>query len=106
MTEGFRNTYDKDSMRGYLVFLRKQYAAFGIGWPVVATVAVVLAGFATPPLEAGLRALWPSVLNGPAEVQAAYALDAAAQEVLFTVGPLLVIAATAVSTGAALLLTG
>ncbi|GAB3968311.1 MFS transporter [Actinoallomurus acanthiterrae] len=79
---------------------------FGVRSPAVATAAVVLAGFATPPLEAGLRALWPSVLNGPAEVQAAYALDAAAQELLFTVGPLLVIAATAVSTGAALLLTG
>ncbi|MCO6004967.1 MFS transporter [Actinoallomurus purpureus] len=81
-------------------------AAFGVHSPAVATAAVVLAGFATPPLEAGLRALWPSVLNGPAEVQAAYALDAAAQELLFTVGPLLVIAATAVSTEAALLLTG
>src|SRR5215471_10945381 len=26
--------------------------------------AVLLAGFATPPLEAGLRALWPAVLSG------------------------------------------
>jgi MFS family permease len=81
-------------------------AAFGVRSAVVAAAAVVLAGFGTPPLEAGLRALWPSVLNGPAEVQAAYALDAAAQEMLFTVGPLLVIAATTVSTAAALLLTG
>jgi MFS family permease len=80
--------------------------AFGARSAAVATVAVVVAGFATPPLEAGLRALWPSVLNGPAEVHAAYALDAAAQETLFTVGPLLVIAATTVSAGAALLLTG
>ncbi|MEV5708200.1 MFS transporter [Actinoallomurus sp. NPDC052274] len=79
---------------------------FGVRSPAVATAAVVLAGFATPPLEAGLRALWPSVLNGPAEVQAAYALDAAAQELLFTFGPMLVIAATVVSTEAALLLTG
>ncbi|MCO5993316.1 MFS transporter [Actinoallomurus rhizosphaericola] len=81
-------------------------AAFGGRSPVVATAAVVLAGFAMPPLEAGLRALWPSVLNGPAEVQAAYALDAAAQELLFTVGPLLVVAAAVVSTETALLLTG
>jgi MFS family permease len=72
----------------------------------VAVGAVLVAGFATPPLEAGLRALWPSVLPGPAEVQAAYALDAAAQELLFTCGPLLVIAAAALSEGAALLLTG
>jgi MFS family permease len=72
----------------------------------VAVGGVVLAGFATPPLEAGLRALWPSVLSGPAEVQAAYALDAAAQQLLFTCGPLLVIGAAAVSAETALLLTG
>ncbi|WP_067456060.1 MFS transporter [Actinomadura macra] len=68
--------------------------------------AVLLAGFASPPLEAGLRALWPDVLDGPAQVDAAYALDAAAQEILFTVGPLLVVAAAAVNTETALLLTG
>jgi predicted MFS family arabinose efflux permease len=72
----------------------------------VAIAAVFVAGFATPPLEAGLRALWPTVLSGPAEVQAAYALDAAAQELLFTFGPLIVIAATTVSVEATLLLTG
>jgi MFS family permease len=72
----------------------------------VTTAAVILAGFATPPLEAGLRALWTLVLPGPAEVKAAYALDAAAQEILFTVGPLLVVAAAAVNTETALLLTG
>ncbi|MFI0451314.1 MFS transporter [Actinomadura sp. 6N118] len=72
----------------------------------VAIGAVVLAGFATPPLEAGLRALWPAVLPGPAQVHAAYALDAAAQEILFTVGPLLVVAAAALSTETALVLTG
>lgn len=75
--------------------------------PLPVTVAgVVLAGFATPPLEAGLRALWPDVLSGPGEVHAAYALDAATQELLFTVGPLLVVAAAAVSGEAALPLTG
>ncbi|MFD0901312.1 MFS transporter [Actinomadura sediminis] len=68
--------------------------------------AVVLAGFATPPLEAGLRALWPDVLDGPEQVDAAYALDAAAQEILFTVGPLLVVAAAALNTESALVLTG
>ncbi|QKG22228.1 MFS transporter [Actinomadura verrucosospora] len=72
----------------------------------VAVAAVVLAGFATPPLEAGLRALWPDVLDGPEQVDAAYALDAAAQEILFSVGPLLVVAAAAVSTETALVLTG
>ncbi|HEY8481551.1 MAG TPA: MFS transporter [Spirillospora sp.] len=72
----------------------------------VSVVAVTLAGFATPPLEAGLRALWPDVLEDQEQVDAAYALDAASQEVLFTVGPLLVVAAAAVNTETALLLTG
>ncbi|MFC6878148.1 MULTISPECIES: MFS transporter [Actinomadura] len=72
----------------------------------VAVAAVVVAGFGTPPLEAGLRALWTAVLPGPGEVQAAYALDAASQELLFTVGPLIVVAAAAVSTETALVLTG
>ncbi|MFA1545245.1 MFS transporter [Actinomadura chokoriensis] len=72
----------------------------------VAVAAVIVAGFATPPLEAGLRALWPDVLDGQEQVDAAYALDAAAQEILFTVGPLLVVAAAVLNTEAALLLTG
>jgi MFS family permease len=81
-------------------------AVAGLSPLPVAVGGVVLAGFATPPLEAGLRALWPSVLSGPDEVHAAYAMDAAAQELLFTSGPLLVIAAAAVSKGVALLFTG
>jgi MFS family permease len=81
-------------------------AASGLDPLSVAVFGVVLAGFATPPLEAGLRALWPSVLSGPAEVQAAYALDAAAQELLFTFGPLLVIVAATASEEVALLFTG
>ncbi|QFG24704.1 MFS transporter [Actinomadura sp. WMMB 499] len=72
----------------------------------LAIAAVVLAGFATPPLEAGLRALWPDVLDGPEQVDAAYALDAAAQEIIFTVGPLFVVAAAALNTESALVLTG
>jgi MFS family permease len=81
------------------------FAVVGIEPLPVAVGAVVLAGFATPPLEAGLRALWPAVLAGPAEVQTAYALDAAAQEVIFTTGPLLVVAAALASPEAALFLT-
>ncbi|MFP3114017.1 MFS transporter [Streptomyces sp. Iso 434] len=55
-----------------------------------AYAAVVMAGLFTPPLEGGLRALWPSVLGRADRVHAAYALDAVAQEVMFTAGPLLV----------------
>ncbi|MEU1087136.1 MFS transporter [Streptomyces sp. NPDC005576] len=57
----------------------------------LAYAAVIVAGVATPPLEGGLRALWPSVLGQrEARVHRAYALDAVAQEVMFTAGPLLV----------------
>ncbi|MFD7711832.1 MFS transporter [Streptomyces sp. NPDC059785] len=56
--------------------------------PAYASMAV--AGLFTPPLEGGLRALWPSVLRGEERVHTAYAMDAVAQEVMFTVGPLLV----------------
>ncbi|MFE2285907.1 MFS transporter [Streptomyces sp. NPDC059443] len=63
----------------------------GTGSAVAAYGAVVVAGLFTPPLEGGLRALWPGVLGGREErVHAAYAMDAVAQEVMFTVGPLLV----------------
>ncbi|MFD5183762.1 MFS transporter [Streptomyces sp. NPDC058372] len=55
-----------------------------------AYAAVVVAGICTPPLEGGLRALWPGVLGREDRVHAAYALDAVAQEVMFTAGPLLV----------------
>ncbi|WP_019629868.1 MFS transporter [Actinomadura atramentaria] len=89
------------SAAGYAVL-----AGVGVRPLPVAAAAVVVAGFATPPLEAGLRALWPDVLAGRAALQTAYALDAAAQQVLFTAGPLLVVAAAALSTGVALLLTG
>lgn len=56
----------------------------------LAYAAVAAAGLFTPPLEGGLRALWPSVLGGEEQVHTAYAMDAIAQEVMFTVGPLLV----------------
>ncbi|NUV68245.1 MFS transporter [Streptomyces sp. CAI-121] len=56
----------------------------------LAYLAVIVAGVATPPLEGGLRALWPSVLKGEGQVHRAYAMDAVAQEIMFTVGPLLV----------------
>ncbi|NUL04313.1 MFS transporter [Streptomyces lunaelactis] len=65
-------------------------AAVGTGSLPDAFAAVVVAGLFTPPLEGGLRALWPSVLGREDRVHRAYAMDAVAQEVMFTVGPLLV----------------
>ncbi|MEU7471946.1 MFS transporter [Streptomyces sp. NPDC044984] len=66
------------------------FAFVGIGQSAVAYGAVAAAGLFTPPLEGGLRALWASVLPEEDHVHRAYAMDAVAQEVMFTVGPLLV----------------
>ncbi|MFG2027998.1 MFS transporter [Streptomyces sp. NPDC048825] len=66
------------------------FAFTGIGALPLAYVLMVVAGFFTPPLEGGLRALWPAVLRREDQVHTAYAMDAVAQEVMFTVGPLLI----------------
>ncbi|MGW0612530.1 MFS transporter [Streptomyces sp. NPDC002788] len=66
------------------------FAFSGIGSLPLACAAVAAAGLFTPPLEGGLRALWSSVLRREDQVHTAYAMDAVAQEVMFTVGPLLV----------------
>ncbi|MBP0457252.1 MFS transporter [Streptomyces montanisoli] len=78
--------------------------AVGTGSPAAAFAAVAVAGLCTPPLEGGLRALWPGVLGREDRVHRAYALDAVAQEVMFTVGPLLVTALVALRSPAAALL--
>lgn len=76
----------------------------------VACAAMVVAGLFTPPLEGGLRALWPGVLRSEdvlkseERLHAAYALDAAAQELMFTIGPLLVTALVAAASETAAVL--
>ncbi|MEU3299721.1 MFS transporter [Streptomyces sp. NPDC006678] len=62
------------------------------GGPALTTTIVVAAGVTTPPLEAGLRALWPSVLPDARLRHAALALDTGTQGLLYIVGPLLVAA--------------
>ncbi|AJE87423.1 ABC transporter, permease protein [Streptomyces albus] len=66
------------------------------GGPSLATALVVGGGLTTPPLETGLRTLWPSVLPDPRLRQAALALDAGTQGLLYVVGPLLVAALASV----------
>jgi MFS family permease len=66
------------------------FAFWGTDPLPLAYVAVAAAGLFAPPLEGGLRALWPAVLRREEQVHTAYAMDAVAQEVMFTVGPLLV----------------
>ncbi|MCL6669392.1 MFS transporter [Streptomyces panaciradicis] len=69
----------------------------------LAYVCVAAAGLFTPPLEGGLRALWPGVLGREEQVHTAYAMDAVAQEVMFAAGPLLVTLCVSLwSAGAAL----
>jgi predicted MFS family arabinose efflux permease len=63
----------------------------------VAAVLAVGAGALTPPLEPALRALWPDLAGDDEHaLNAAYELDAGAQELIFVVGPLLVAVAVAV----------
>ncbi|MBL3668133.1 MFS transporter [Streptomyces sp. M2CJ-2] len=66
------------------------FAFVGIEPRTAAYASVAAAGLFTPPLEGGLRALWSSVLHRQEQIHRAYAMDAVAQEVMFTVGPLLV----------------
>ncbi|GAA1711803.1 MFS transporter [Streptomyces yatensis] len=80
------------------------FAVVGLEPLPVAYAAMLIAGLFTPPLEGGLRALWPSVLRREDQVHTAYALDAVAQEVMFAVGPLLVTLSVAVWSEAAALL--
>lgn len=61
--------------------------------PVTACFVAVVAGAATPQLEPCLRVLWEHVTTGERQVRAAYALDAATQELIFVCGPVVVLAA-------------
>jgi hypothetical protein len=66
-----------------------------------------VAGAAQPPLGACLRALWPAIAgDDPALLQAAYALEAAALELTFIVGPAAFLALAAVSSALSVGLIG
>lgn len=57
--------------------------------PTVVLAGAFLAGAATPPLEPCLRVLWPDIV-GAERLERAYAVDSAAQEMVFIAGPLVV----------------
>ncbi|MFB7620044.1 MFS transporter [Kitasatospora sp. NPDC056181] len=63
--------------------------------PMLAALTVLVAGLATPPLEAGLRALWPVLLPDPERQRAGLALDGSSQGLVFVAGPLLAIGVSA-----------
>ncbi|MGA5132290.1 MFS transporter [Streptomyces olivoreticuli] len=66
------------------------FAVVGLDPLPLPYIGMVVSGFFTPPLEGGLRALWPSVLKDEGRIHAAYSLDAIAQEVMYVVGPLII----------------
>ncbi len=96
--------------RGQTAVLVASAAVSGAAFAVLAVVdaaalgtvlaAAAVAGLATPPLEPALRALWP-VLAGPQNLQRAYALDAASQELVFVAGPVVVAACVAAASPSA-----
>jgi MFS family permease len=62
-----------------------------VGAPAAAIVVVAaLAGAAQPPIAGCIRALWPVLAADGEALETAYALDATTQEVIWTLGPLLV----------------
>ena len=76
--------------------------AVQLGGPLFAVVVVaVVAGAASPPVQACLRALWPVVTSGIPAREAAYSFDATSQEVIWIAGPLLVAALLTVGSAAA-----
>lgn len=69
-------------------------AAAGTSHLPLTAVCVLLAGAGCPPLEGGLRSLWPTLLPDAAHVRTAYTLDASTQEIVYVAGPALAIAVT------------
>ncbi len=61
--------------------------------PAIAAVA----GATLPPIGACMRALWSFLLGRGSELQAAFAFEATVQEVIFILGPLLVVTLIAVA---------
>ncbi|WP_459971419.1 MFS transporter [Nocardioides pyridinolyticus] len=60
-------------------------------WPIAAAyVFAALAGAVLPQVGSSVRARWSHVLDQPADVQTAYALEAVLDEVLFMLGPILI----------------
>jgi MFS family permease len=69
--------------------------ALAPGSAAVAMAGAALAGAFMPPLEPCLRALWPDIVDEE-QLETAYALDSASQQVLYVAGPLLVAGIAAV----------
>ncbi|MFB6984609.1 MFS transporter [Streptomyces sp. NPDC056297] len=62
-------------------------AVVGTGSLPFAFLCAGLAGAGCPPLEGGLRSLWPTLLPDAAHVRTAYTLDSSAQQLVYVTGP-------------------
>jgi MFS family permease len=71
----------------------------------IVLTGAILAGAFTPPLEPCLRVLWPGIVRKD-ELDNAYAVDSAAQELIFVAGPLAVSLCVAVAAPIAALWAG
>jgi hypothetical protein len=69
--------------------------------PLLLMLAGALLGATLPPLSSSSRTMWPTVINDPLALESAYAADATFQELIFILGPLLVVAVNAVAGTAA-----
>jgi MFS family permease len=89
---------------GQGVLLAALVAVAGVdsGWLLV-TIAG-MAGALTPPVSACVRVLWPQVSGDAGKREAAYALDAIIQEIIWITGPLLVAVIVRLSSPAAAVL--
>jgi MFS family permease len=77
-------------------------ARHGASFPVLLIVSA-LAGAFLPPLSSCMRALWPTLAPELRLREAAYTLDAVSQELIWTLGPLLVAVIVAVWSASAAL---
>jgi MFS family permease len=84
------------------------FAALPAGAPFAAIVAcAVVAGAATPPVGACLRAMWPDMLGDRSLAHKAFALESAGLEITYIAGPVLIAGAIgSQSTAAAALTSG
>jgi predicted MFS family arabinose efflux permease len=83
---------------GQTVLLAALGLAAGARAPTAVLVALAAgAGALTPPVSACVRVLYSSLTGDPAVRDSAYALDSAAQEIVWTSGPLLVGAVAALA---------
>ncbi len=75
--------------------------------PALLVVLAAGAGLSTPPLEACVRTLLPSLVSDPAELPALFAIESTALELTFVLGPPLALGLVALwSSGAALVACG